>query len=199
MNSRCRGGLGVGGAEEGGYRWAGARGQCGGRKVSRPGGCSCGATAWKQGVGMLTGWNLSGESQDGAKACGPRKYRLPLQWTTKVARHQAIAPRPPLLLCRRGFWRKNSRMLALDSAGAFQRNNVIEPRLLNLPIHRKVLKSLTLEIVFFVMKIIFWCSTSFFHSKDSYILWLLPYLFGKILRAIWEAVSQTIVHSKVLE
>ena len=88
------------------------------------------------------------------------------------------------------------RILALDSWQAFQRNNFIGPRLLNLPIHRKVLKSLTLEIVFFVMRIISWYSTSFFHSKNSYILWLFPYLFGKILRVIWEAVSQTIVHSK---
>lgn len=40
----------------------------------------------------LLGEMLSGESQDSANACGPRKCLLPLQEATKAAHRQAIAP-----------------------------------------------------------------------------------------------------------
>ena len=60
---------------------------------------------------------------------------------------------PQLLPCRvhlEGILEEEKQDAGLDSSGAFQRNHFSGPRLLNLPIHRKVLKSLTLEIVFFV-------------------------------------------------
>ena len=42
-----------------------------------------------------------------------------------------------------GFRVEKSRMMALDSEGAYQRNSFNEPGFLHLPIHRKALNSLT--------------------------------------------------------
>ena len=76
-----------------------------------------------------------------------------------------------------GFRMEQTRMMALDSKDAHQRDAFNEPRLLHLPIHIKVLKSLTCDVW------ILWLAQSFdvqlyiFFSKNSHVSWLLLYLF----------------------
>ena len=53
---------------------------------------------------------------------------------------------------------RENRILAPDSYGAYQRNDFSEPRLLYLPIHKKLLNSLTWDILFCLLTIIFWYS-----------------------------------------
>ena len=66
---------------------------------------------------------------------------------------------------------KKTRMLAPESWDAYERNDFSKPRLLHLPIHRKVLKSLTWDIWF---SSIFCCSTYLPLVANIYITWLLP-------------------------
>ena len=54
------------------------------------------------------------------------------------------------------MWRKH-KILTPDRWCAYQRNDFRDPRLLHLPIHRKMLNSLTWYI-WFSLTIIFWCS-----------------------------------------
>ena len=63
------------------------------------------------------------------------------------------------------------RILIPDSWGAYQRNDFSEPRLLHLPIVRKVLTSLIWSI-WFSLTVIFWCSNylEIFLQKHLYIL-----------------------------
>ena len=76
---------------------------------------------------------------------------------------------------------EKKRMLALDNQHVNQRNNFNESRLWHLPIHRKALKSLTWDVCFLWLVVIFWCVTIFFFfcSRNSYISRLLPYLFRR--------------------
>ena len=63
------------------------------------------------------------------------------------------------------------RILIPDSWGAYQRNDFGEPRLLHLPIHRKVINTLTLDIWFSLINSNFWYSVSLpFVAKFLYIL-----------------------------
>ena len=50
------------------------------------------------------------------------------------------------------------RRLAQDSWDMYERNDFSEPRLLHLPIYRKALNSLTCDVWFSYLTIIFWCS-----------------------------------------
>lgn len=92
---------------------------------------------------MLLGEMLSGESQDSANACGPRKMPPATSEATKAAHRQAIAPSTsaPALQGAPGGDSEGRK----QGAGPRQfrcisvRNNFIEPRFLNLPVHRKVL------------------------------------------------------------
>ena len=52
-------------------------------------------------------------------------------------------PHPPQRCTPRGLRMRKHRMLAPDSSGAHQRNDLSEPRLLHLPVHRTVVNSLT--------------------------------------------------------
>ena len=67
---------------------------------------------------------------------------------------------PTIRPLRRGFGMEKSRTLAPDSWGADQWNDFNEPRLLHLPIHRKALNSLTWDVCFLWLAVIFWCSTT---------------------------------------
>lgn len=55
----------------------------------------------------------------------------------------------PRLCTLRGFKCKKKKVLALDSYSTYQKNDFSKFRLLHLPIHRKVLNSLTLKVYFF--------------------------------------------------
>ena len=92
--------------------------------------------------------------------------------------------------CTGAHWREfrmeKNRILALDVSGAHQRNNFNKPRLLHLPIHWKVLNSLTWDVWFSLISSN-WCSdylgcfyVLFCFCKNSYISWLLPYLFRTV-------------------
>ena len=98
------------------------------------------------------------------------------------SRHQPLRPPPPLQRCtlRRLRMRKH-RILAPDSWGAHQRNDFSEPRLLHLPIHRKVLSSLTWDVRFsFINSNLLMFRLPGLCCKNSSISWLLPDLFGTI-------------------
>ena len=74
-----------------------------------------------------------------------------------------------------------NRILAPESWGAHQRNDFSEPRLLHLPIHRKVLNFLKWNVWFSLI----YCYLSVFLTtlsllQNSCISWLLPYLFGVV-------------------
>ena len=78
---------------------------------------------------------------------------------------------------------------AQDSWGAYQRNDFSEPRLLHLPIHRKVLNSLTWDIWFsLIHKKYFWCS-DYLSFVANYITWLLPCLLKTVLSGLLEMLS----------
>ena len=50
----------------------------------------------------------------------------------------------------RGFRMEKSKIMALNSWGAYQKNDFNEPRLLHLPIHKKVLNSLSWNVYFYL-------------------------------------------------
>ena len=86
-----------------------------------------------------------------------------------------------------------NRMLAPDSWGGHQRNDFSEPRLLCLPIHRKVLNFIKWDVWFSLIYhylSVFLTTSSLL--QNPYIPWLLPYL-----KAVWEAVPQKYVLSFV--
>ena len=85
------------------------------------------------------------------------------------------------------------RILAPDSWGTYLRNDFSEPRLLHLPIHRKVLNSLPWD-VWFSLIIIFWYSDYlvFVTKLTGVSLTSLD----QSLKAIWEAVSWPSSHQK---
>ena len=81
----------------------------------------------------------------------------------------------------RGFRLRKNRMLAVDSRGAYQRNDSNEPGLLPLPINRKVLNSLTWDNWFsFINGNLLMFQWPGLCYKNSYKSWFLPYLFGVV-------------------
>ena len=83
---------------------------------------------------------------------------------------------------------------APDSWGAYQRDDFSEPRLLHLPIHRKALNSLTWDIWFPYLTILFW------HSQLPALCCKTPTYPGSFssphqssFSVIWNAVSRTAV------
>ena len=72
-------------------------------------------------------------------------------------------------------------ILIREPLDAHLRKNFSDPRFLHLPIHRKVLKSLTWDICF-CHKQSFDAWLFFFFSKNSCTSWLLLYLFGTVLQ-----------------
>ena len=94
----------------------------------------------------------------------------------------ATVATPQQCTLRRLRMRKH-KILAPYSWGAYQRNDFSEPRLLHLPIHRKVLNSLTWDAWFslinsnlLMFRLLGVC------CKSSCISWLLTYLFGAVSR-----------------
>ena len=76
---------------------------------------------------------------------------------------------------------RKQRILAPDSWGAYQRNDFIEPRILNLPIHRKALNSLTWDVWFSLINSnLLKFQVPGLCCKDSYMPWLLPYIFRAV-------------------
>ena len=73
------------------------------------------------------------------------------------------------------------RILAPESWSAYQRNDFSEPRLLQLPIHRKVPNSLTQDIWFSLINNNLWMTTCPL-LQNFYITWLLasPRLLGAV-------------------
>ena len=82
---------------------------------------------------------------------------------------------------------RQHRILAPGSWGTYQRNDFNEPWLLHLPIHRKMLNSLTWGVWFSLInsELLMFLLPGFC-CKNSYISWLLPHLF----KEVWEAVTQ---------
>ena len=72
---------------------------------------------------------------------------------------------------------RKRRILAPGSWGAYQRIDFSEPRLLNLPIHRKALNSLTWDVWFSLINS---NPIKMLKKKNSYISQLYPYLFGAV-------------------
>lgn len=106
-----------------------------------------------------------------------------------VAGHQAISHcRCPDSVCLGEFRKEKNRMVALDSLDAYQENNLNESRLSHLPIHKKAQKSLTCNVCFLWLAVIFCCGTTCFcfglfffpPSKASHISWLSPNLFWTV-------------------
>ena len=91
--------------------------------------------------------------------------------------------------------KKQNRKLAPDSWGAYQRNDVIEPRLLHLPIHRKALNSLTWNIWFsLIHKKLLMFRLSGLWLPNFYITW--PFTsppWSSSLRVTWDAASWALV------
>ena len=107
---------------------------------------------------------------------------------------------PSLLCTLRRFRVEKNRILASDCWDAYQRSDSIEPRLLHLPIYRKVLNSLSSYICFLLLN-----SSSIlrfqlpgFCFKNYYIFCLLSYLFGRVhqsyLRGCLPGLSSQYVH-----
>ena len=90
-----------------------------------------------------------------------------------------------------------NRTLALDSWGAYHRNDFNEPRLLHLPIYRKVLNSFTWDIRF-SLPVVSCSNYLIFVAKPLYI-WLFSYLFRAVLYNYWEAVSQASSPQNILK
>ena len=88
----------------------------------------------------------------------------------------------PWLCTLRGFRMERSRTLALESWGAYQRKDFSEPRLLHLPIHRKVLNSLTWDVWFSLINsnlLMFWllgfcCKKLLYIPAPPFPLWSSP-------------------------
>ena len=75
----------------------------------------------------------------------------------------------------------NHRILAPESWCAYQRNDFREPRLLHLPIHRKVLHSLTWDGWFsFINSNLLMFRLPGLCCKNSYVSWLPPCIFGAV-------------------
>ena len=65
------------------------------------------------------------------------------------AYHQAVSDcSHPQWCTLKGLWMRKPRILAPESWCAYERNDFSEPKLLHLPIHRKVLNSLTWDVWF---------------------------------------------------
>ena len=95
---------------------------------------------------------------------------------------------PPAVHPEGSGW--ESRAQALDEQGEYQRDDFSEPRLLHLPIYRKMLNSLTWEIWFSLFKLNFWGSSYLvFVAKIPIYPSSSLTFFGAVLRASWEAVS----------
>ena len=81
----------------------------------------------------------------------------------------------------RGLRLGKNRILAVDSRGAYQRNDSNEPGLLPLPINKKVLNSLTWDNWFsFINGNLLMFQWPGLCYKNSYKSWFLPYLFGVV-------------------
>ena len=104
---------------------------------------------------------------------------------------------PPRWCIQRLRMRKH-RILVPDSWGAYQRNDFSEPRLLHLPIYRKV-NSLTWDVWFSLINrnlLMFWLLA--LCCKNSYASWFLPRLFRAVpqssLRGCIPGLSHRFVH-----
>ena len=112
--------------------------------------------------------------------------------------HQAITLQLPPVVTSKELRMGKNRTLALDSWGAYQRSDFSEPRLLHLPIHWKVLNSLTWDIRFSLPGI-FCCSNYLVFVAKLLYIWLLSYLFRVVLYNYWEAVSQAASPQNILK
>lgn len=93
--------------------------------------------------------------------------------------HSTLQPHPfPQWCTLRGFRMRKRRILAPNSWDAWPRNDFSEPRILHLPIHRKVLNSLTWNPGFNSNLLKFRIPT--LCCKTSYISWPLLYFFRSI-------------------
>ena len=108
----------------------------------------------------------------------PWDYRHSLWWTLKKLR----------------MWKYM--ILAPDSWGTYQRQDFREPRLLHLPIHRKVLNSLTWDIWFsfiyndfLMLRLPALCCKITTYPISS------PFLLEEFLRALWKFISWTVLCS----
>ena len=101
--------------------------------------------------------------------------------TLPFARLSATAATPQTVHPE-GTQDEKNRTLALDSWDANQRNDFSEPRLLHLPIHRKALDSLTWDVWFSLINsnLLMFQLPGFFFCKNSFVSWLLPYLFRAV-------------------
>ena len=103
-----------------------------------------------------------------------RKGRIPAIWQPSDCSH---SPRWALRKLR--MWKH--RILAPDSWGTYQRKDFSEPRLLHLPIHRKVLNSLTWDIWFsLINNNLLMFRTTCPLLQNSYITWLPPCFLGAV-------------------
>lgn len=84
---------------------------------------------------------------------------------------------PPQLCTLKGCRIEKSRILALDSHNAYQRNDFTESRLLHLPRYTKTLNSYPLSLMNIVLAT--WL------LQSSYIFYCLPYLFEESHWKIW--------------
>ena len=104
--------------------------------------------------------------------------------------HQAITLQPPRWCTLRRLRMRKHRILALDSQGAYQRNDFNEPRLLHLPILRKALNSIAWDVWLCLINshlLMSWLAGVC--CKNSCISSFLSYLFGAAPQS-WEAVSR---------
>ena len=85
---------------------------------------------------------------------------------------------PPSRVHLRGLRIGKNHIPGLDSRGAYLRDDFTQPRLLHLPIGRKVLNSLTGSIWYYLINSNL--LTAIFLLENSYISWFLPYLFRAI-------------------
>ena len=108
---------------------------------------------------------------------GTQEGKAPVIWQPSDCNH-------PLLWALRN---SVCSILAPESWDAYVKNNFTEPKLLHLPMHRKVLNSLTWDLWFSLINsniLVFWlpglcCKTPLYLSSSS----------AQSLRAIWEAAS----------
>ena len=90
----------------------------------------------------------------GGEPCGNSEWRQ-ADCPRQSPSSSQCCSHPPDTCTLRGFRMREHRILALDSQCEYQRNDFSEPRLLYLPIHKKALNSLTSDILFLLLTVIF--------------------------------------------
>ena len=110
---------------------------------------------------------------------------------TKNTCHLAAIRLQSLLKLKLSMWKQ--RILApgsWGSWGAYQRNDVSEPRLLHLPMHRKSAKFLNLRYHFLLLSVIFCSYNVPFVAKLLYILTPPSPPWSSSVRVTWDAASR---------